>query len=201
MDMTARDKKKADPFKTKKTKTPPSKANDTVTPPEDVQEAIDKFREYQEQARHFEGEATIHKDKAVAFCQAEYTKRLANGVDGSFKVLGDETMITYVITESSAGLSEEDKDAFAERWGQAAAEELIVRDFQSIRFDPAVLEANYEQVVEALQTLPEDVVERLFKPMLMKAKPGAVQMAKKYAKNPEEMQEIIRDLKIKNYIK
>ena len=55
--------------------------------------------------------------------------------------------------------------------------------------------------VEALQTLDADVVERLFKPMLMKAVPGAVQKAKKFAKTQEDMQEIIRDLKIKNYIK
>lgn len=198
--MTA--KKKVDPFKTKKTKTPSStKVNDTVTPPAAIQEAIDKFREYQEQARHFEGEATIYKDKALAFCQKEYVKRLANGVDGSFKVLGEETMITYTIVDGSAGLSDEDKDSFAERWGEEAAEALIKRDYQSVRFDPAVLEANYDQVVEALQALDPEILERLFKPMLLKAVPGAVQRAKKFAKTPEEMQELIRDLKIKNYIK
>src|SRR4051812_38865644 len=114
----SKSEKKIDPFKTKKTKAPASKANDTVTPPVEVAEAIDKFREFQEQARHFEGEATIHKDKIQDFCQLEYTRRLANGVQGSFKVLGDETMVTYVITESSAGLSEEDLSGFAERWGQ-----------------------------------------------------------------------------------
>ena len=200
MAMTA--KKKVDPFKIKKTKTASStKVNDTVTPPAPVQEAIDKFRENQEQARHFEGEATIYKDKALAFCQIEYVKRLNNGIDGSFKVLGDETMITYTVVDGSAGLSDEDKDSFSERWGEEAAEALIKRDYQSIRFDPAVLEANYDQVVEALQTLDPDVVERLFKPMLMKAVPGAVQKAKKFAKTQDDMQEIIRDLKIKNYIK
>jgi hypothetical protein len=199
MAMTA--KKNVDPFKTKKTKTPASKVNDTVTPPAPVQEAIDKFREYQEQARHFEGEATIYKDKALAFCQKEYVKRLSNGIDGSFKVLGEETMITYTVVDSSAGLSEEDKEAFAERWGEEAAEALIKRDYQSIRFDPAVLEANYDEVVAALQQLDPDILERLFKPMLMKAVPGAVQLAKKFAKSQEDMQEIIRDLKIKNYIK
>ncbi len=193
--------KKIDPFKTKKTKAPASKTNDTVTPPAPVAEAIDKFREYQEQARHFEGEATIHKDKVQDFCQAEYTRRLANGVQGSFKILGDETMVTYVVTESSAGLSDEDRDRIAERWGVDAANELIVRDYQSIRFDGEVLAANYDEIVGALQSLKPEVLERLFKPMLMKAAPGAVQAAKKYAKAPGEMQEIIKDLKIKNYIK
>lgn len=193
--------KKLDPFKTKKTKTPPAKAGDTVTPPADVAEAIDRFREFQEQARHFEGEATVHKDKVQAFCATEYSRRQANGLTGSFKVLGDETMVTYVVTDSSAGLADEDVAAFAERWGEAAAEELITRDFASIRFDAAVLEANYDAVVEALQALPPHVIERLFKPMLMKARPGAGLNAKKFAKTPEEMQELIKDLKIKNYIK
>jgi hypothetical protein len=194
-------KKKVDPFKTKKSKTPPSKAADTVTPPAEVAEAIDRFRDCQEQARHFEGEATVAKDKVQTFCQAELTRRLQSGIGGSFKVLGDETMVTYVVTDSSAGLSEEDAEEFKNKWGKDAAEELIVRDFQSIRFDPAVLEANYDQVVEALQALPEEVLDRLFKPMLMKAAPGAVATGKKYAKAPEDLQEMIKDLKIKNYIK
>lgn len=193
--------KRVDPFKTKKTKTPVAKAGDTVTPPRDVAEAIDHFRDFQEQARHFEGEATVHKDRVQAFCQGEYARRLQSGAAGSFKVLGDETMVTYIVTDSSAGLSEEDLEVFAEKWGREAAEELITRDFQSIRFDPEVLEANYDAVVEALQVLPGPVLERLFKPMLMKARPGSVGIGKKYAKTPEEMQDLIKDLKIKNYIK
>lgn len=193
--------KAKDPFKVKKSKTQPVKETDTVSPPADVAEAIDRFREAQDQARHFEGEATIHKDKVQNFCQGEYSRRMQNGINGSFKVLGDETMVTYIITDSSAGLSEEELQAFAEKWGEEAAEEMIVRDYQSIRFDPAVLEANYDEVVEALQALRPDVLENLFKPMLMKARSGSVQMAKRYAKSPEKLQEIIKDLKIKNYIK
>lgn len=197
----AQTKKSKDPFKVKKSKTQPVKEADTVTPPADISEAVDRFREAQDQARHFEGEATIYKDKVQNFCQGEYSRRLQSGLKGSFKVLGEETMVTYVVTDSSAGLSEEDLQAFTEKWGEDAAQSLIVRDFQSIRFDPAVLEANYDEVVEALQALRPEVLENLFKPMLMKAKPGAVQAAKSYAKAPEEMQEIVKDLKIKNYIK
>jgi hypothetical protein len=190
-----------DPFKVKKSKTQPAKEADTVTPPAEVAEAIDRFRECQDQARHFEGEATIYKDKVLAFAQGEYARRLQNGVNGSFKVMGDETMVTYVVTDSSAGLSEEDAAAFAEKWGEEAADELITRDYASIRFDPTVLEANYDDVVEALQALRPEVLENLFKPMLMKAVSGSVAVAKRYAKDPAAMQEIIKDLKIKNYVK
>lgn len=194
-------KKKVDPFKKRKTKTPPTGASDTLTPPDDIAKAIDAFRECQEQARHFEGEATIHKDSVLNYSQSEYVKRLFNGQNTSFKVLGEETMVTYVVMDSSAGLTEEDVEEIRDQWGDQAADELVVPDYRSIRFDPEILEANYEEVVQALQVLPEEVLENLFKPMLMKAKPGAVESAKKYAKTKDQMLELIGQLKIKNYIR
>jgi hypothetical protein len=193
--------KKTDPFKTKKTKTPAANANDTITPPAKIARAIDAFREAQDQYKHYEGEMTIQKDEILSYSHEEYAKRLLSGMNNSFKILGEETMVTYVVMDSSAGLTEEDVAEFADRWGKEAAEELIVRDFGSIKFDPAVLEANYDAVVEALQELPEQVLENLFKPMLMKAKLGAAEAAKRYAKNPEDIKDLLRQLKIKNYIR
>ena len=193
--------KKASPFKTRKTRKTQTQENDTLTPPAEIAQAIDQFRECQDQAKHFEGEATIHKDRILDFSQEQYTQRLFNGMNKSFKILGEESMVTYVVMDSSAGLTEEETESFAERWGEEAAEELIVRDYASIRFDAKVLEANYDKVVEVLQQLPEDVLENLFKPMLMKATPGAVEAAKRYAKTPEEMREILKQLKMKNYIR
>lgn len=193
--------KKLDPFKTKKTRTVLSESNDTITPPKEVARAIDSFRECQDQAKHFEGESTIHKDLIMNFSNNEYSKRLYNGMSKSFKILGDETMVTYVVMDSSAGLTEEDVEDFRKKWGKAAAEKLITRDFGSIKFDPKVLEANYDAVVEALQVLPEQVLDNLFKPMLMKASPGAVETAKEFVKTPEDIKDLIKQLKIKNYIR
>lgn len=192
---------KVDPFKTKMTKTPDAGGADTLTPPAAIKAAIDAFRECQDQAKHFEGEATIHKDQIVDYAQGEYTKRVFGGQTKSFKLLGDETMVTYIVMDSSAGLTEEDAEEFSNRWGKDAAEELIVRDFASVKFDAEVLAANYDAVVEALQKLPAEVLENLFKPMLMKAAPGAVEKAKRFAKKPEDMRELIKQLKVKNYIK
>ncbi len=193
--------KKVDPFKTRKTKLETSESNDTLTPPEEIAKAIDSFRECQDQAKHYEGEATIHKDVIMNYSEAEYTKRLLNGMNQSFKILGEETMVTYVVMDAGAGLTEEDAADFSKRWGKGAAEELIVRDYASIRFDGKVLEAHYDAVVNALQVLPEEVLENLFKPMLMKARPGAAEAAKRYAKNPEDLRELLKQLKIKNYIR
>lgn len=199
--MATKAKPKADPFKTHKSKDLEPKANDTLSPPEEVATAIDSFREAQEQAKHFDGEAQVQKEAVLRFAQAEYAKRALSGTESSFKIVGHEAMVTFVATDSSAGLTDDDVAQISERWGEAAADELVVRDFGSIRFDADVLEANYDKVVEALQALPEDVVERLFKPMLLKARAGIVERARKYAKTPEELQELMRALKIKNYIK
>ena len=124
-----------------------------------------------------------------------------NGLNGSFKLLGEETMVTYVVQDSSAGLTEEDVEAFEERWGKKAVEDLIEKDLRSIRFDPDVLAANYDTIVDALQDLPPEILENLFKPMLMKAKSSAVEKAKKYAKNPAELKELLEQIKLKNYIR
>ena len=95
---------KADPFKVKKTKTTTTQQSDSVEAPEEVREAIEAFRECQEQAKHFEGEATMHKDVVMSYAREEYSKRALNGQEGSFKIMGDETMVSYVMN-SSAGLA------------------------------------------------------------------------------------------------
>lgn len=194
-------KKKVEIFKTRKTREAEPQAGDTLTPPKPIAQAVDAFREAQEQAKHFEGEATVQKDAIMEYSQKVYSQRVLNGMNRSFKVLGEESMVTYVVMDASAGLSDADVDAFRERWGDKAADSLISRDYGSVRFDAEVFEANYDAIVEALSVLPEKVQENLFKPMLMKAAPGAVEKAKQYAKDPEELQELIQMLKIRNYIR
>lgn len=188
-------------FKTRKTREPEAEAGDTITPPAEIAQAIDAFRDAQEQAKHFEGEATVQKDAINDYSIKEFAKRVIKGKGRSFKLLGDQSMVTYVVMDASAGLTDEEVESFRDRWGDDAAEDLITRDFASIRFDGEVLAANYDAVVEALKTLPDDIQENLFKPMLMKAKTGSVERAKKYAKSAEELRELIQQLKIRNYIR
>jgi len=188
-------------FKTRRTREAEPEAGDTITPPEEIAQAIDAFRDAQEQAKHFEGEATIQKDAINDYSLREFAKRALKGKSRSFKLLGEQSMVTYVVMDTSAGLTEEEVEAFRERWGDKATEDLVMRDLASIRFDGSVLEANYDAVVKALQTLPKDVLDHLFKPMLLKAKPGAVERAKKHVKSPEEFRELLEQLKMRNYIR
>jgi hypothetical protein len=192
---------KGDIFKTRKTRETEQQAGDTLTPPAEISNAIDAFRDAQEQMKHFEGEMTVQKDAINEYSLKEFSKRVMKGKKNSFKLMGEQSMVTYVVMDASAGLTDEDVEAFREQWGDEAADELITKDFASIRFDGAVLEANYDAVVKALSTLPKDVLENLFKPMLLKAKPGAVERAKNYVKSAEELREIVQQLKIRNYIR
>lgn len=193
--------RRGDVFKTRKTREPDAQAGDTIDPPAEIARAIDEFRDAQEQAKHFEAEANIQKDAIGDFSRREYVKRVMQGKGKSFKLLGEQSMVTYVVMDASAGLTEEEVEAFQERWGEKATEDLITKDLASIRFDGEVLEANYDAVVEALSVLPAEVVESLFKPMLLKAKSGAIERAKKYAKTQEELLELVQQLKIRNYIR
>lgn len=190
-----------DPFKTKRTTQPAKQQENVLTPPGDVAEAVDAFRNAQDQAKFFEGEATVHKNTILDYANGEYAKRLNSGEGNGFKIQGIETMAMFVVQDASAGMSEEDVEEFAARWGKKAADELIVRDYASIRFNDSVLEANYDLVVKALQTLPADVVEHLFKPMAMKARPGAANESRRHVKNADELREILRHLKLRQYVR
>lgn len=192
---------KKDPFKTKQSRSVSVEVSDSIDAPPQLREAIDQFRDAQEQAKHHEAQATALKDSILSFARDLYSQRARSGLPGSFKINGDEAMVTYVVMDKSAGLTEEDLDLIRERWGDKAAEDLVVRDFRSIRFDPQVLEANYDQVVAALQTLPEEVLESLFKPMLMKAVPHAMEKLGKYAADSQQLAELISDLKLTHYIR
>ncbi len=189
-----------DPFKTRKSAAAP-KADDIIMPPPDVAEAISAFRQASDQAKYFDGEATVHKNQVLDYARTEYVKRVLAGNKSGFKLQGDDALVMYVVQDSSAGFSDEELAEFAERWGEDAADELIVRDFASIRFNDKVLEAHYDEVVAALQSLPAEILDNLFKPMLMKARTGALDLARRYAKNSTELENLMRDLKIKNYIK
>lgn len=201
MPTSKRQSEKVDPFKTRKTRRTEGKEQADVKAPADIAAAIDAFRECEDQAKHFEGEATIHKNQVLDFARQEFVRRARAGQNLSFKIHGNEAIVTYVVQDSSAGLTEEEVSDIAQRWGETAADQLVTRDFRSIRFDPKVLETHYDAVVSALQQLPEDVLSSLFKPMLMMARPGALETAKRIAKDEDELRDLLHQLKMKAYIR
>lgn len=192
---------KKSPFKTKKSTVATKQADNIITPPAIVAEAVDAFRNAVDQAKFHEGEATVHKNTVMEFAAQEFSRRLYHGDTQGFKIQGNEFLAMYVVQDAGAGLSEEDVDQFRERWGDEAAQDLIVRDFASIRFNESILETHYDEVVAALQTLPEEILDHLFRPMALKVRKGALERVRKFAKNKEELQEMMRDLKFRHYVR
>jgi hypothetical protein len=200
--VTEAPKSTINPFKVRSTSDKgSSKKSDAVVVPAEVATAIDGFREAMEQAKHFEGEATLHKETVLSFARGEYAKRAMVGTTDSFKLLGEQAMVTYIVADNASGLTQDEVDAVAEEFGAEAVEQLVGVDYGSIRFDAQVLEENYDDVIQALQVLKPEVLERLFKPGLQKAKKGAVESARRIAKDAGALSRLLAMLKITNYIK
>jgi hypothetical protein len=193
--------RRIDPFTVRKAQNHKGDELEQISAPAKVADAIEVFRESQELAKQFDEEASVYKEMVLEFAECEHAKRLATGIIRSFKIVGKGREVTFVVTDSSAGITEDEANAFAAKWGRAAADELIVNDFSSIRFDSAVLELNYDAVVHALQALPADVLEKLFKPMLKKSCAGAAEAARKYATQPAEFRELVQQLKLKSQLR
>ena len=191
---------KTSPFKVQKSKAAKADTASLIAPKK-IAKNIDSFREYQDQAKHYESLAAAHKVEIVVYAKKNYSERIMNGQGGSFKIIGEESQVTWVASTGSAALSAEDEAIIKDKWGKKAAKELLTPDFSSLKFDAKVLEANYDMVAQALKALPSEVLENLFKPMAMKASKDALDKAHEFVKTPEEMSEVCAILKLKNYIR
>lgn len=189
---------KPSPFKVRKAAEPKLREIDA---PAEIAEAIDKFTDNVQQARHFEAEAEVFKDTVASFARNLYADNVNSGRPGNFRLLGNESAVLYMATHSGGQLDEQEYAQFVEQYSGEIADALIESDYGAIRFNADVLKANYEAVVKALQSLPEHIVDNLFLPMPMRAKPDALDKLKVYAKSPSEIVELMRALKLKNYIR
>lgn len=192
-----------DPFKIRQTE-PARAAPDVVKAPEEIAKHVDAFREAATQAKHFEGQATPHKDAVYDFAKAEFARRAMAGKAGSFKILGEEEAVLFVIADNAKGLTEDEVTELAGELGKdglVKTETLLKKNYTEIRFDPEVLETNYEAVIAALQALPPNVLGTLFKPTTMVAVKGAGEMLRAHAKDPAHYARLIELTKIVSYIK
>lgn len=192
---------KIDPFKIKKSSGKASGKLAGVKTPDNIADAVDAYREAQDKVKHFEGEAAIYKDTILSYSKSEYARRARTGETENFKLFGNKAMAMYIVMDSSSGLSDEDVSRVSSEFGEKAAKELTENDYKSLKFNPEVLEANYNQIVAALQTLPNEILENLFSPMALKTSKDVVSKASKYAKTDEDLQRLMEILKVKNYIR
>lgn len=195
-------KSKIDPFKTQKTKVPTSKSKtEIVEVPKNIAIAIDKFRDAIEKAKNYEGEATVYKQEITDFAKKEYTKRFFKGKNKNFKLFGNESSVMYIVMDSGAHLNPYEIEQLRKDYGDDFINELTEQSFNTVKFNQETLEKHYEQIVEALQVLPEEILENLFMPVPIKAVKGALNRSLKYLNTENEFEQVINNLKIKNYIK
>lgn len=195
-------KTKSSPFKTATSASKSSKSKiSAIKAPENLASTVDELHDINGQIKHLKGEETVLRDSINAFAQETFSDRFRGGLTGNFRIEGETSSITYIVQDASSGISSEEKEDFANKWGDEAADALIVEDFASIKFDTKVLEANYDAVVAALQTLPEEVFTTLFKPMSLKATKGAAGKAAELTESAKDLADMLRDLKIKTQIR
>jgi hypothetical protein len=188
---------KQDPFKVKKTTTTKSKVAG-VDAGSEVSAAVDTMVQLQAQIKNLEGQVSELKAKVSEAGYTAYTTRAMTGmVESSVRLQGQSSYANFTVSDASNLLSEDDKANVAEKWGEEAAEALVLRSY-SIKFDESVLAANYDVVVKALMTLPENVLENLFKPEPLKAAPLAD--IRKHAKDAADLESLMKVLRIKTSV-
>lgn len=201
--MATKKAKKINPFTASASKSPAKSGSklDVLNTPKDISKAVDSFKKLQSEIKHLEGEATLVKNQVTDFARDRFAERVLNDKYNNFKLQGTDQVVSFIAQDASAGLSEDDVDQIKEEFGSKAAKALVVDDLSSLRFNPETLNDNFDMILKALQTLPNEILDNLFKPMLKKASPEAVKKATSFAKDQDELKRLIQLLKIKNYIR
>lgn len=188
------------PFQVKQTSVKASK-NDLLPTPPEIASSIDTFTSLSREIKLLEGQKESVKAELTEYCRNEFAGRKMNGVEGNFKVEGVESTASYICQDRSSSLSGQDREAFAEEFGEKAAEDLLKVDFAGYRFNGEVLEQHFGAVIAALQKgLPEDVLAVLIQPTGYVAVPQAHTKIKEHAKTRKDFIEILKALKVVNFI-
>lgn len=186
-------------FKVRTSATSKVKAKEVVAcENKDVAAAIDSYVQLDKQIKELQGDAAAPKEVISSFAKGVLAGRAKDGKMESFKVQGLSETIMFTISDRGGNLVEADADAFEEKYGKKARKELIDMDLGSVKFNAEVLAKNFEKVEKALSDLG---IEGLIEDIPYRAKKGALEKAAALAKNSQELEDMIRDLKLITAIK
>jgi len=195
---------KKDPFsRAAKEKKATSTSLEKINPPTEIKFSVDEYKKLDGQIKVLEGEKAGHKSILEAFARDTYATRQVAEKSGNFAILGDSSHVTYIVQDASGGMTQVEYDEFASQHGKKAAESLLALNKASVKFDVKTLEEPgvMQQVVDALNTLPPDLLERLFTPAYYGVVEDVTIKARKFAKDAKQYQQIMSDLKVKAYIR
>ena len=188
-----------DPFRTR---LEPANLADTgvFDAPNDIKAAVDEFASLRRQAAEIERKLEALEPKVLEHCRQVHATRALQGLYGGFKLFGTTGKVTFVMRSNGGQLAESERTGFAERFGVETANELLRRDFSAFKFNPKVLEANYSDVVAALNHLPREVVSTLIIPAGFKATEGALERVAQSTKDAKVFREMISALKLSSFV-
>ena len=172
-------------------------------PTPDVAQAVDDYKKLSAQIKSLEGELARSKGVLEQFGRLTFAQRQTRNHGGNFYIDGNEDTVSFQYQNASSALAGDDYQAFVSRRGEEAANALLEINVASVKFDPKTLEEPgvMDQVVTALQALPEELLERLFTPATYGVVDEVFVRARPFAKTPEEYAALMHDLKVRNYVK
>lgn len=187
------------------TKSKTSSKLDIVRPQdESVRESVDQYKRIAGEIKSLEGEQAAHKSIIEAFGRTEYARRALQQADTeNFSITGDKDSVSMITANASKGIAADDYARFVEEWGQDVAEDLLHIDTKTVKFDSKVLAEPgvMDQVVSALQTLPADLLDRLFTKALYTVTPAVAEKARSHADSVEKYENLLAAIKITQYVK
>lgn len=195
---------KINPFaKIKKASDTKAGGLDHVKAPEDLAPAVDKFKKIQAQIKGLEGDLGEVKGRIESFGRMTFAQRQMRNQSGNFYIDGAEDSVSYQFQNASSAIADEDYQRFVSEKGEHVAQALLKVNTASIKFNSKTLEEPgvMDKVVDALQALPADILDRLFTPASYDVVDDVFVKARAFAKTPEEYAEIMARLKVRNYVK
>ena len=174
-----------------------------IDAPKNVVAAIDAWLPLKEQAKEIEGKLAGYNDVIVPWALAEYSRRQKDSKPGNFKIDGSKDSVTFIVQDRSSGFKPSEQAEFAGKYGKKVADALLEIDYGSFRLNPEVMKdpAKAKKVQDALAGLMTELGESPLLPGHYAAKKNAVETAKELAKTPEELANLILDLKLTKFIR
>lgn len=178
----------------------PSKV-ETVATPANIRIAVDEFVKYSQEMKRLEAEQGQSKKLVNDYCFETYTKRMMTGSFANFRLAGDETTALYIVMDKSSSIAPDDYDKFELKHGIKAAEELLVQDLASFRINPEAMALAGDRIREVFSQLSTEIGVKVLQKGSFKTTDDAALKARSYAKTPDELAELIIDMKITKYVR
>ncbi len=168
---------------------------DIVDAPATLKTKIDLFVATHREIKRAERELQKLKDEILAFAKEERAFRVTSGKeDRSFRIEGGKDTVTFVVTDSGAGIEPQDLLVIESEFG-SGVRQLLELDLNSLRFNTEVLRPNFQQVARAFETLPQQILGDLFRQVSFTVAKGATSKIPKLTNDVQQVKAILERIR------